>query len=770
MKIFPLLLLALSSYALALHQIGSDALKSCMTESQFTASRFDIKFFPDNYTANIDLKAISNLEGNITGTITLKAYGIEVVNEKIDFCANNMPQLCPIAKGNFDFSTTLDDISKDIVDQIPGIAYTIPDLDGVVTVKVHYNDDPNTIVACVETSLSNGKTVQTKIASWIIAGACLIGMVTAGVVAIMGHSNTAAHVASNAVSLFTYFQAIAIISMMAVEKLPPIAAAWSSNFSWTLGLVNVKFMQDVFNWYVQATGGTSTFIIRNRQLISVSVEKRSLYARAVNALSDEGITDFIASSKDAITRRMASRGDMVDMAVGVGINLLKRDNATLEGMGSQTENQKDPKIYGKTLIVRGIERVAFLSNIELTNVFLTGWTMFAFVGFCLVFLVILFKITISGFIRIKVMNPGKFEEYRQNWKYISKGAMYRMALIGWPQMSVLCLWELIERDSAAVVVIAVVTFLTLLLLLCFGGFKIIMMAKRSMSLYRNPAYMLYGDPVTLHKWGFLYVNFRATAYYYVLVIIGFHLARALVIAFAQKAGKVQGVVYFVIELIYLVVVSWIKPYMDKTTNVFNIAIASIMFVNALFYMFFSQVFGQPQYVGSIMAVVFFVLNAAFSLILMVSVIFSSVRALLSKDPDLRYQPMRDDRVSFIPHNQAEKDAQDTELDALGATMMVAGEDVNSNRDRRYSSDDEFPQPRLPRDTLAPHSGYERPLSGGPYDERDPFALSNHTVNSDYNPPATGGSGAFYANRNNSSERDMMPPPATSYRGYQPPGY
>lgn len=760
-------LLSLASYALALHQIGSDALKSCMTSSQFTASRFDIKFFPENYTANIDLKAISNLEGNITGTITLKAYGIEVVNEKVDFCKNNMPQLCPIAKGNFDFSTTISDISKSIVDQIPGIAYTIPDLDGVVTVKVHYNDDPNTVVACVETSLSNGKTVQTKIASWIIAGACLIGMLTAGIVAIMGHSNTAAHVASNAVSLFTYFQAIAIISMMAVEKLPPIAAAWSSNFTWTLGLVNVKFMQNIFNWYVQATGGTSTFIIKNRQLISVSVEKRSLYARALETLNDESISNFISSSKDAITRRMASRGDMVDMAVGVGMHLLRRDNETMDAIGSQTENQKDPRIYGKTLIVRGIERVAFLSKIELTNVFLTGWTMFAFVGFCLVFLVILFKLTVENFIKIKIMSPGKYEEYRQNWKYISKGAMYRMALIGWPQMSVLCLWELIERDSAAVVVIAVVTFLTLLFLLCFGGFKIIMMAKRSMSLYRNPAYMLYGDPVTLHKWGFLYVNFRATAFYYVLVIIGFHLARALVIAFAQKAGKVQGVVYFVIELVYLVIVSWIKPYMDKTTNVFNIAIASIMFINAIFYMFFSQVFGQPQYVGSIMAVVFFVLNAAFSLILMISVIISSVRALLSKDPDLRYQPMRDDRVSFIPHNQAEKDAQDTELDALGATMMVAGDDVHRDPNRRYSSDDEFPQPRLPRDTLAPHSGYERPLSGGMYDERDPFALSSHTVNSDYHAPA--GSGAFYSQQTNDSERSI-PPPATSYRGYQPPGY
>jgi len=64
-----------------------------------------------------------------------------------------------------------------------------------------------------------------------------------------------------------------------------------------------------------------------------------------------------------------------------------------------------------------------------------------------------------------------------------------------------------------------------------------------------------------------------------------------------------------------------------------------------------------------MGVIFFILNAAFACILLFMVLFSSIISLASKNPDTRYQPMRDDRGSFIKSNPQST----TELDALGAT-------------------------------------------------------------------------------------------------------
>lgn len=64
-----------------------------------------------------------------------------------------------------------------------------------------------------------------------------------------------------------------------------------------------------------------------------------------------------------------------------------------------------------------------------------------------------------------------------------------------------------------------------------------------------------------------------------------------------------------------------------------------------------------------MGVVFFIYNAVFSVVLVVIVLVGTTIAIFSKNPDTRYQPMRDDRGSFIKSQTQ----LNTELDALGAT-------------------------------------------------------------------------------------------------------
>ena len=89
----------------------------------------------------------------------------------------------------------------------------------------------------------------------------------------------------------------------------------------------------------------------------------------------------------------------------------------------------------------------------------------------------------------------------------------------------------------------------------------------------------------------------------------------------------------------------------------------------------------------VMGVVLFIINAAFALILLIMVLVSTVYAIVSKNPDTRYQPMRDDRGSFIKSQSQ----LNTELDALGATARggmtqtgYKGRDIDDD-DESYSS-------------------------------------------------------------------------------------
>ena len=57
--------------------------------------------------------------------------------------------------------------------------------------------------------------------------------------------------------------------MQAVERVPPIASAWSENLAWSMGLIRIQFMQNIFRWYIQLTGGSPTtyFISSTKQVL-----------------------------------------------------------------------------------------------------------------------------------------------------------------------------------------------------------------------------------------------------------------------------------------------------------------------------------------------------------------------------------------------------------------------------------------------------------------------------------------------------------------------
>lgn len=149
--------------------------------------------------------------------------------------------------------------------------------------------------------------------------------------------------------------------------------------------------------------------------------------------------------------------------------------------------------------------------------------------------------------------------------------------------------------------------------------------------------------------------------------------------------------------------------MNKQTNGFAISIASINAFNMLLMIFFSEVFGLPGLANGILGVVWFVVNAVFALVLLILVIISCAYAFFSKDPEARYQPMRDDRSSFIRHAKESS----TELDALAANVKGDGKEKDWPSDVRGREGAQSPEEQYGRfrpmsqQSAAP---YGRPLT------------------------------------------------------------
>lgn len=611
--------------------LKSESLLTCMENSQFTASFFDITYYKNNNTAVFSIDGSSAISGNIKASFELIVYGLSVYKDNLDLCSLNVDTICPIASGHINVQGTYV-IENDLTKQVPSVAYSIPDLDAYVKVLIYASDDKNetTPLACIRAEVSNGKTVQTKYAGWPIACISGFGLIVSSFVSIMGHSTTASHIASNAASLFIYFQNLAIMAMMGVAAVPPIAAAWAQNFMWSLGIIEVKFMQDMIFWYVQATGGKVSSVLPNKNIISISVQKmKHLLRRAITA----------ESASDDFTNDP---------------NLYYSDEYNLTA---------------KTLVLRGIQRVAFLAKIEISNLFMTGIIFFLFIGFILIILISIFRGICSILVHSGSIKPHRFAYFRKNWNLIIKGSLYRYFEITFSTVILLCVWEFTQNNSSGCMAFAVIIFIAVMLLMAYATIRILIEGVKSVNQYQNPAYLLFGNDKFYFKYGFLYSQYLAKKYYWVALRFFYLFVRAILIAALQNSGKVCAVLIFVIEIIHTALVIFLRPFMDKRTNIFNIFIAVVNLINSIFFLFYSNVFKQPPVVSAVAGVVYFVLNAIFALLLLIFTIVTCTLALLHKNPDVHYETVKDDRNAFMNFENQNNDNQDMELSALGATVM-----------------------------------------------------------------------------------------------------
>jgi hypothetical protein len=236
-------------------------------------------------------------------------------------------------------------------------------------------------------------------ATAIIAG---MGLVASAITSGLGHSNTAAHVAANAVSLFGYFQAQAMICMTAVD-LPPIVAAWTQNFDWSMGILDLNFMQDIFHWYIQATGGTPSNLLDRLDTVSVEIKKRSLDAipKVPYLMSRAALYGFVETSYEPM---LSSRHQLM----------------------ARSNNQDITNTENEVVSVSGIERVAFKAGIEITNFFMTGLSFFVAFLFFTALAVAGFKYSMELAIKMKWIQGSKFQDFRNGWLTVLKGIMYRL--------------------------------------------------------------------------------------------------------------------------------------------------------------------------------------------------------------------------------------------------------------------------------------------------------------------------------------------------------
>jgi hypothetical protein len=194
-------------------------------------------------------------EPNVTATanLFLNVYGMHPLNFTIDLCSILNGALCPLPMYNFTGSENLPlPASLGLDKKIPKAAFHVPDLEAFAQLTLT-DLNSNEIKACIQVTLSNGWSFHQVGVELTTFSFVVIALLST----IWWSFSQDSFVQHRFLDLIQLFQSIAITGLLDLNY-PSVYQAFTLNFAWAMGLVDVQFIQKAINKMVHVTGGDLT--------------------------------------------------------------------------------------------------------------------------------------------------------------------------------------------------------------------------------------------------------------------------------------------------------------------------------------------------------------------------------------------------------------------------------------------------------------------------------------------------------------------------------
>jgi hypothetical protein len=299
-----LLATALPARAVADNILQTTGFDNCGNDTaSISVQSLTLTFDDANKLVTFDVAAMSTVIQNVTASLEVYAYGKLVYSKELDPCssATYIQQLCPVPTGNFSARGEYV-IPAEYASVIPAVAYAIPNLDGNAKLTLNSQDGSERI-ACVETSVSNGKTTNTPAASYAavgIAGASLAITAVSAIAGVgsaaglaFGHAPGAGAMSPSFFDVVGWMQTMAFNGMLSVNY-PSVYRSFTQNFGFTSGIVSWDVMQNAIDSFRASTGGNLTGNSYEYLKSSTVVYQSDLSSNVKRDLGSTFIRHFVA--------------------------------------------------------------------------------------------------------------------------------------------------------------------------------------------------------------------------------------------------------------------------------------------------------------------------------------------------------------------------------------------------------------------------------------------------------------------------------------------
>lgn len=483
---------------------------------------------------------------------------------------------------------------------IPGIAYTIPNLDGNSKMELKSKDGPDkgTDVACLSSQVTNNKSFSVPAVSWVaagIAGAALVATGLGAVAAVLGgaHGTGTSTSSPTFTEVILYFQGIAMNGMVSVQY-PSVYASFSRNFAFSAGLIPWAGMEKSIDTFRSHTGGNltdssfgelqnSTLINQPSNVNGTSLSKRDLF----NYLAEETYL-------------------MVRDGVSTSVNGTQTD------LGGGSSNSSDPNQDNKQQkFVQGVQYYAEQATVPKSNVFMTALLVFAIILAAVTAAILLFKVILEAW-ALFASFPKKLTSFRKNYWWILAKTITNLILLLYGVWVLYCIYQFKEGDSWAAKVLAGVTLGIFTVILIGFGWKIFVMAHKFKKAEGDTS-KLYQDKEVWRKYSIFYDNYRRGYWWLFIPTIIYMFAKGCVLAAADGQSSnhslAQTAALLIVDSMMLVLLLILRPYNLKSGNWINIVIQVVRVLSVVCILVFVEKLGFSQTTKTVTGVVLIVVQA-----------------------------------------------------------------------------------------------------------------------------------------------------------------
>jgi len=613
------LLSALPAGVLGAQILKTDGFSPCGGNSDIQVQKMDISYDNSNKKVVFDVAGTSKKSQEVMAKLTVFAYGQEVYKNEFNPCSENtkVDQLCPIPQGTF-AAKGEQDIPNNYAKLIPSIAFSVPDLDGTAKLELTPVNGGESI-ACIESAVNNGKSMQTTAVPLIAAGIAGAALVVSALSALAGAGGVGGATPSPTFTeVFGWFQSMAMNGMLSVNY-PSVYTSFASNFGFSGLLIAWGGEQRAIDDFRKSTGGNLT---------------EASYDYLKNVTLIRGTTDG----------KIAKRGlEFIEL---VARQLEVSQNSTVAANG----NESDTKAMK---FVNGIQGYVEELSIPAENTFMTVLLIFAIVIAAIVVGILLFKVILEAWALFGQF-PRRLTSFRKRYWWTMAKTITNLILLLYGIWTLYCVYQFVRGDSWVAKLLAGLTLGIFTLILAFFTWKIWSIARKYKKTEGDTS-ALYENKETWVKYSIFYDSYKKGYWWMFMPVIVYMFAKGVIIAAGDGHGMFQTGGQLIVESLMLILLLWARPYSLKSGQWINIIIQIVRVLSVLCILVFVEQLGVSQTPKTVVGVVLIVMQSVLTGILAILIAVNAIIAMCRMNP----------------HRKARKDAEKLNRDLDNLTPLDA---------------------------------------------------------------------------------------------------